>query len=335
MKAMANPARKKAFEAYSTRPGEWVPVSLVLFIVCACSAALSLLEPLGILAGIALFFLPTLFASTQYLGSSLTGKEADTRIITRGFAAYFRIPCLGVYRFLMNGFFAFLASAGTVFFFIIAFYMIALSVDPTFASAAESISAAISGGDYEGASATMAQTPLFQTMYDVSEIVLGFSIVFFFWLFMGRYVQNGILRNAFHLDHPRLANFYYGYYRRAVSKEWAMTRAPFLPLPLVSILLGATTSGICFGMGVPIRFSLFFGLLAFSFLLSLYLPLIIYLHVAFAFDHQKAISVAFYEGSKKIYASFASTGRVGEDELARMREELDKMKPPLDEDEKK
>lgn len=332
MKAMANTTRKKAFDSYKSRIGEWAPVSLALALVGASCAALSFLGSLWILLGIALIFLPTLFASTQYFGSSISGKEADTRIITKGFAAYFRVPCIGVYRFFLNGFLAFVCSMGTAFFLFLSIYTIALETDPNFAAAAESITAAIASGDSEGAASAIAQTPMFQTMYDVSEFALGFGLVFFFWLFMGKYVQNGILRNAFHLDNPRLANFYYGYYRRAVGRDWRKARSPFLAFPIAFFLIGLVTTLVCYFLRVPVKMSLFFGLLAFALLLSIYLPLGLYLHIHFSYEHEKAIAVAFYEGSKKIYYNFATSGRASEEELERMREELEKMKPSSDEE---
>ncbi len=327
-------SRGAAFSAYGKRVNEWLPLALALVLVTASCAALSLLGSLWTLLGIALFFLPTLFAATQYIGASYSGKEGDTRVITRLFGAYFRSPYIGVYRFLINAFYSVAATLGTSLVFVVMYYSFASAFDASFISAAENIANLISLGDYDAANKAMSEATAFKMMYDISEILMGFALVGFCWLFMGKYMQNGVVRNAFHLDNGRIANFYYGFYRRAVKKDWVPARAPFLAFPLSFLLIGGAVSGLCYGYGVNVRFSAFFGLLTFAVLFSFYLPLSIYLNVDFAFAHQSAIGKAFYAGSQKIYRSLAASGTVSDEELAKMREDLDKMKPS-DEDEKK
>ena len=322
--------RKEAFKAYRERVGEWFPVSLALLIVACCCAALSLLGWIWMLLGIALLFLPTLFAATQYLGASLTEKPAETNLITHAFAAYFKTPCIGVYRFFFNGLMTFLASAGTGAACVMLYYLISVAVDPNFAAVVDSITSAIYAGDYDAALRTIDTSGSFALMYDLSEIVMGFAMAFFAWLFFGHYAQNGILRNAFHLQNPRLANFYYRHYRQIVKKEWNPTRAPFLLIPILFLALGGVVSAICYVYGAKANFALFFGLLTFAVLYSFYLPFILYLHVVFSFAHQKSIGKAFYVGSQRIYQMYASSGRASEEELARMREELDKIRPDDD-----
>ncbi len=326
--------QKDAFKAYGERVGEWLPVSLALLIVLACCAALSLLGSLWMLFGIGLLFLPTLFAATQYLAASLTEKPAQTNLITHAFGAYFRPPCLGVYRFFFNAFMTLLATMGVGIAFVMVYYLVASLADPSFAALSDSIASAINAGDYETATSTMNSSPLFAAMYDYSEMAMGYALVFFAWLFYGHYAQNGILRNAFHLDNARLANFYYSHYRVIVKKDWIPTRAPFLLFPLAFMGIGLATSILCYAFGVKLNFAIFFGLLSFAFLYALYLPLGIYLHALFAFAHESSVGKAFYQGSEKIYNQYASMGRASEEELAKMREELDRMKPKDDEDEK-
>ena len=327
--------RGDALKAYKDRIGEWAPVSLALLLVAACCAGLSLLGSLWVLLGIGLLFLPTLFAATQFLAASLTDKPADTSIITRAFGAYFRTPGLGVYRFFLNGILAFVSTIGAGFAFVSIYYLVFSLVDPNFGAIVDSITSALYAGDYDAALAAFDSAGVFSAMYDISAIVLAFALVFFCWLFFGRYAQNGILRNAFRLDNPRLANFFYRHYRVIVKADWVKTRLPFLLFPLVCMALGATTSTLCYYFGVKVNLSVFFGLLAFAFLFSLYLPLGLYLHSLFAFSHESSVSKAFYRGSQEIYKQYAANGRASEEELAAMREELDRLKPKESEDDKK
>lgn len=307
----------------------------MLFIVTASISALSLLGSLWVILGIGLLFLPSLFASTQYIAASSSGKGVETNYITRAFGAYFRLPWMGVYRFLFNALLSFVSTLGVGAAFVMAYYTIASAVDPAFASAAESISAAMRAGDYDTALAAFDGNGTFAKMYDMSEIVLGFALVFFAWLYFGHYAQNAIVRNAFGFNSPRLANYFYRYYRLAVKRDWIRERWPFLIPPLLLLALGSGVSALCYAFGVKATLSTFFGLLSFAALYSLYLPLDLYLHTSFAFSHEKSVGQAYYDGSKRIYDSFASTGRVSEEELAKMREELERMKPKDEESENK
>ena len=306
---------------------------MLLLIVSSSVAALSLLGSLWMILGIGLLFLPAVFASTQYLAASFSGKSVETSYITRAFGGYFRLPSLGVYRFLFNALLAFVSTLGVGMAFVMAYYLIASAVDPSFASAAESISTAMRAGDYETALAAFDGNGVFANMYNVSEIVLGFALVFFTWLYFGHYAQNAIVRNAFGFNNPRLSNYFYRYYRHAVKRDWIKQRWPFLFFPIAFLLLGGGVSALCYRFGMKSNLSTFIGLLSFSFLYSVYLPLGLYLHASFAFDHESSVKVAYYEGSRKIYDTFASSGRASEEDLAKMRDELEKMRPPHDESE--
>ncbi len=327
--------RKKAYEAYGRRVGEWIPATLLLLIVGASVAALSLLGSLWVIVGVGLLFLPALFGVTRYLGATFGDQPVQTNVMTRGFGAYFRLPFVGVYRFLLNALLALVSTIGVWLAFTMAYYLVCSYLDPDFSATIDSIYAAMGAGDVDAARSALDSSGAFGAMYDISAIVMGFALAFFCWLYYGKYAQNAIIRNAFSFNNPRLSNYFYRYYRLAVKRDWIKERAPFFLYPLGCLVLGASVSVVCYRFGVKANLSTFFGLLAFAALFSLYLPLGLYLQCQFAFAHEKSVGRAYYEGSKRIYQSYASMGRANPEELEKMREELERMKPKEDDEEGK
>ena len=319
--------RKDAFQTYRERVFDWLPVSLMLFIVFGCCAALSLLGGLWVLLGLALLVLPAVFAASQFLGTAFTKDETDTRIITHAFGAYFRAPMLGVYRAIFNLFLTIVCSFGAAGVFMVSSYMFALSVDPALYEAADSALNTASLGDYSTAMSLMQNDATLIRISDLTLLVFVYAMAFFFWLFTSKYMQNGVLRNAFAVDNSRFANYFYGHYRAVVKEEWVPLRRPFFLFPLSIMAVSLATSLICYFCGVEIHYCLLFGLLALSLLLSLYLPLGLYLQLGFAFSHQGYVAKAFYLGSKRILSIYEASGRFSKEEMEKMRKDVENLRP--------
>ena len=304
----------------------------MLFITLGICAALSLFGWLWIVLGLALLFLPSLFAATHYLGTAFTGDATDTRIITHAFGVYFRPPMLGVYRAIFNSFLALISSFGLAAVVMFSYYLVALNVDPAFLATAESVLNSISLGNYEAAMSLLQTDPGFIRMGNIAQLVFVYALVFFFWLYVSKYMQNAVLRKAFAVESSHFANYYYGHYRVIAKKEWLPLRAPFFLFSLSIMVISIVTSSLCYGLGMEVHYALLTGLLTLSFLFALYLPLGLYLQLAFAFAHQKDVEKAFYVGSQKILTLYEASGRFSKEEMDKMRNDVERLRPKDEEE---